>query len=768
MRPSSYAPPSRLWSVVLVLILTGILVSGQAESRSRSSKHKAVIEEVIETNSSGAASMATLPLRRVSLNFKQLGAWSSVNLRGTDASRTLSFSIRSDETVVAARFKMQYDYSPSLIPELSHLRFLLNERVVAVEGLPQGKNLANHRDIDLDPRWFTDVNFLRFNLIAHYTRQCENQFHSSLWLTISDLGLLELTLAPKAIVNDLKYLPAPFFDKRDDAPLKLPFVFANHPSPGTIKAAGIVSSWLGMLAGARGAQFPVSLGALPEGNAVVFMQGGSKIPGVDVPAGANLSVLTHPSNPLAKLLVVTGNNDTDLLRAARALALISATLSGPSVQVTKETQAAPRKPYDAPAWVPAHRPVRFGELAKLEELRIHGFYPDVIRLNYRVSPDTFTWRTLGVPLHLKYRFIRLPEHKNSSLNVSLNNNFLHALPLNMPFKRPDDVNRLNLAGSDNVSRRSDLLYVPPYAVGGKDQLQMAFFFDVIQQGECQAMPPDNFQAAIDPESTLDFSAFPHFIALPNLAHFANIGFPFTRMADLSETAVVLPDQPNAFELNVYLTLMGKFGEATGYPVLHHTPLTAADVEKAGNMDILVIGSANSQGVMSRWADRLPVVQINGERRVREPDVTWMPRFRWEEEDIQAMPHPESDLNLTGRGELTTLMAFESPLTSSRSVVLIHADKAPDLQKVVDLLTNSERVSSIKGDLVVVDDKTVNTAKVSPTYYFGALAWKMKLDWLLTDHPVWVSIVVVVLCLLAALAAYRPLRLLIKRFTKAKT
>jgi hypothetical protein len=763
MRPTTIflrKPRLTLGLAALAVTLCCTLLSFTTQAKTKTPKSKAVIEEVIDSNP-----VPTAKHRVVSLNFKQLGAWSSVNLRGADGSRTLNFSIRADEMVVGAKLKLLYDYSPALIPELSHLRILLNERVAMVEGLPQGKHLGNAREIDLDTRQFSDTNSLRFNLIGHYTRQCEDPFHSSLWLTLSDLGRLELTLAPKATTNDLKHLPAPFFDKRDDVTLKLPFVFAGNPSPGTIKAAGIVASWFGIQAGNRGAQFPTSLSTLPEGNAVVFIQGGEKIAGVETVAGSTLSIATHPSNPLAKLLIVTGSNDAEMLRSAQAIALVSKALVGQSLVITKETEVAPRKPYDAPAWVPIDRPVRFGEIARPEELRAQGWYPEVIRLNYRVSPDVFTWRTAGVPLNLKYRFTRLPEHKASSLNVSLNNDFIHALPLNYAYKNPDEINKLNLTGSDNVSKRSDLLFIPPYAVGGRDQLQLAYFFDILKHGECQNMPPDNLQGAIDPESTLDFSAFPRYAALPNLAYFSNIGFPFTRMADLSETAVVMPDSPNPHELGVYLTLMGRMGEATGYPVLKHTTVTAADIDKVVDHDLLVIGSANSQTLLSKWADKLPLVQINGERRVREPDATWMPTYRWEEKDVQSSALSKGNLNLSGSGDLTTMMAFESPLKGARSVVLVHADKPADLQKVTDVLTNVERVGGIKGDLVVFNEKDLNHAKVSPTYYVGALPLLDKFQWFFSDHPLLVGLVVLLVCLFVAIMAYRPMRRLLIRRAK---
>ncbi|MDD2811733.1 cellulose biosynthesis cyclic di-GMP-binding regulatory protein BcsB, partial [Rhodoferax sp.] len=327
---------------------------------------------------------------------------------------------------------------------------------------------------------------------------------------------------------------------------------------------------------------------------------------------------------------------------------------------------------------------------------------------------------------------------------------------------PDEVNQLNQVGSDNVSRRNDLLFIPPYAVGGRDQLQMGYYFDLLKHGECQNMPPDNLVGAIDPESTLDFSGFPHYAAMPDLAYFANVGFPFTRLADLAETGVVLPDRPNTHELSVYLALMGRMGESTGYPVLRHALGTAADVDKMADRDVMVIGSANSQALMSKWADKLPLVQINGERRVRESDVTWKPTYRWEQQDNQFTPTPKGDLNLNSGGDLTTLMAFESPMKPARSVVLVFADRPGDLQRVTDVLTNLERISQVKGDLVVFNESDLNHTKVSATYYVGALPFMSKLRWLFADHPMWAGLVVVLASLLLAVALSQTLRKVFRR------
>lgn len=764
--------PSTTVAAALVFAVATTFTPTAVESKSqtpRSTKIQPAEESIIEAGKGPADGR-----RVVSLTFKEMGAWSPINLRGVDASRTLNFSVRADEVVVGAKLRIAYDYSPALIPELSHMRLLLNERMVGNEGLPKDKGLANSREINLDPRLFGELNSLRFNLIGHYTRQCENPFHSSLWLTLSDLGRLELTLAPVSKTNDLKHLPAPFLDKRENTPLKLPFVFASTPSFGALKAAGVVASWFGLQASYRGAQFPVTLNALPEGNAVVFMHSNDNIEGVSGKAGATVSIQPHPNNPRAKLLLVTGSTDEEFARAARTIALIAPTLAGQMVTVTKETEAAPRKPYDAPAWIPTDRPIRFGELAKLEELRVRGYYPEVVRLNYRVSPDLFTWRSQGTPVKLKYRATRLPLHKNSSLNVSLNTNYIQSIALNELDRNSNGIAPSNgtalVAPVGVVSNglREESLMLPPYATLGRDQLQLSYYFDIIKEGECGELPPDNLQAAIDAESTIDFSGFPHYVALPNLAYFSSLGFPFTRMADLSETAVVLPDRPNADELGLYLALMGRMGEATAYPALRHAVISATDVDKMAARDLIVIGSASNQSLMNKWANHLPMVQVNGERQVREPDDKWFPAYRWEQKDVVSTALPRGSLVLTGGGNLAAAMAFESPLQAKRSVVVLFADKAADLRKISDALTDPERVSSIQGDFAVIDDKLIDHAKVSPTYYLGDLPNLSKLRWFFSDQPWLLSLLGLLLSILAAAIVYRPLRRMVSNRTKTNS
>lgn len=705
--------------------------------------------------------------RTIKLDLSQLGGWAPIKLRGGAGIRVLNFNVRADEKVVAAKLIVAYDYSPSLIESISHFKVSLNDKTAILESLPKDRAIATRRELDLDPNLFKDANELRLDFDGNTSLNCSNQLLSSIWLNVNDPTMLELTVVPKPLVSDLKALPAPFFDKAD-ATLNVPMVFSANPSAGSLRAAGVVASWFGIRAAQKPAKFPAFFNELPSGNAVIFVSGPEEVAGIKANSSQSLSIQPHPSNPNAKILVVAGQTEADILSSARTLALWHQTLNGPSYKVIKEIPATARKPYDAPAWVRTDRPVTFGELTKLQDLKTQGYFPDVIRVNYRVPPDVFSWRTNGVPMRLKYRATRLPQHKNSALGLSINNNFIDSIALNVAAekatlsKAPGDITE-----STNASLRELNTFLPAYGVTSRDQLQFAYSADITYTDAC-ALPPDNFVASIDAESTIDFSKFPKYTALPNLNFFTQMGFPFSRLADLSETTVVLPDRPSIDEIGVYLTVMAKMGESTGYPSTNHQLIRASDIASAADTDLIVVGSGSSQSLFSSWSASMPIAVNSGVRTIKEPVAGWRPAFGWEQQQANKANKAVGQINISGPGTLVAMMGFESPLKPKRSVVFFYADKSSDLSRIQDALMDPARALGMIGDLVIFGEKSTQSTKAGSDYFVGELEATSKIRWLLADHPIVVALVVLLLAVLLAALLYRPLLLFKRRLAKARS
>jgi hypothetical protein len=208
-----------------------------------------------------AAAAAQAPAAGVvrELNLTQLGIDYAVQLRGISGTVGIPFNVRADELVTAASLKLNYAYSPSLIPELSHLKVTVNDVLVAT--LPVNRAEAGKpqtAEIPIDRRLITEFNRINIELIGHYTRDCEDPSHTSLWARIDASSTLKLAVSPLKLTNDLAALPQPFFDRRDVRRARIPFVFGSPETPPVLEAAGVVSSWFGALADYRGATFPVS------------------------------------------------------------------------------------------------------------------------------------------------------------------------------------------------------------------------------------------------------------------------------------------------------------------------------------------------------------------------------------------------------------------------------------------------------------------------------------------------------------------------------
>jgi len=700
--------------------------------------------------------------RRQTLTFADLGALDPLQLRGTDGQNGVPFSVRGDEVVTAATLHLIYSYSPALLPSISQLKVLINGEVAATLPVPRDQaGMLVARDVSIDPRFITEFNHLNVQLIGHYTQQCEDPSNSSLWATVSNASSLDLTYAFLASKPDLAALPAPFFDRRDVRRLELPFVFAQKPSAQTLEAAGAVASWFGALAGYRGALFPAQIDNAPlSGNAVVFATPDSRPAGVNIPevSGPTIAVVEREAPARGRLLLVLGRNDAELETAARALGMGQNAFSGESATVTQLTDLQQRRPYDAPNWLPTDRPVRFGELAEARDLTVSGYDADSVRVNLRVPPDLFMWQTKGVPIDLGYRYTVRPAPDRSSLNISVNNGFVQSLRIPAVSSSTFDLGQyFTRVMPDRTAAARREIYVPPLLLTPRAQLRLHFYYDIPKTGECQGRVLDNVVGAIDPNSTIDLSGFPHYMALPDLAAFANGGFPFTRMADLSQTAVILPNEAGSADYSLYLLEMGRMGASTGYPATGVTVTTAADVDRFADKDLLILGSPGRQPLLQRWAKSMPFSGDADRRSFQLTDVGFKLVDWWHGPHGVERSPARADLSLVSSNGDALITGFESPLRKDRSAVaLVSAAGQSDADLSAALLDN-DLLPDIQGAMAVIHGRNVTVTSNGEAYYVGHLSPLHYMRWALSSHPLLLVLGGLAAALVIAALFYRALR-----------
>ena len=755
---SAQLPRKRMLPALLALVLAGTAVPV--------SRISAATAPAAAT-AGGASQLLPVDagVRTIRASFKDLGALFPLQLRGVDGTSGVAFSVRGDEVVTSAKVKLNYSYSPALLTNLSHIKVIVNEQVAAtipVTTLQAGENLQ--REIVIPPRLVTEFNRLNLQLIGHYTMECEDPLHSSLWANVGNDSVLELTVAPVAQTNDLALLPQPFFDRRDVRPLELPMVFATSPNMGTLQAAGVMSSWFGSLAGFRGAKFPSLVGELPaRGNAVVMIAGKTRTPGgLAVPdiQGPTVAVVSHPTDRNGKLLLVMGRDEAELAVAAKALAIGSSALSGPLARITEVTELKPRKPYDAPNWLASDRPVKFGELVESEALNVSGYSPDLIRVNFFLPPDLFAWRQKGIPVDLRYRYTPRPNEDKSTLNISVNQQFLSSLPLHaVNHGEPGALDRLltTVVPQGEKALKRDSFHIPLFKLPAQSQLQMHYYYDVVKQGACKDVPLDNVRGSVEANSSIDISGFSHFIAMPDLAAFGNAGFPFTRMADLSESAVVMPDKSNGQEYAAYLGLMGIMGRVTGYPALGVTVVQAQQVDQLADKDLLVLASGGNQPLLKQWASSMPAALQGDTKNFLMSDfanrlVRW-----WGFGQESAQHERRNQIAFSSSSTDALIAGFESPLRSGRSVVVVASNQPAGLGQVMDALLDAELLKNVQGSTTLIRGSKVDSIVAEKNYHVGQLGPLVYAQWFLSRNPLLLIVLGVSAALLIAIIMYLSLR-----------
>ena len=696
--------------------------------------------------------------RRETRTLRQLGLRGPMQMRGVSDLQGVLFGVRGDEVVTAASLNLQGATSPALIPELSQLAITLNEQFIGAIQPDRNRPAFGPLQFPVNPVFFADNNRLNFRFSGRYAVECNDPLSGLLWSTISDTSTLSLTLERLPLTRDLARLPEPFFDQRLlREPLNLPVIMADTAGNEVVRAAVIASSWFAVQADYRGANFPVQASLPDRGNAVVMAIGPDSVPGVTLPRfdGPTLALVQNPRDQFGLLLVIGGRSGAEAVTAASALAVGREALSGESALV--QAQNVPvRAPYDAPRWINTSRPVRLGEIMDPSELQAFGYAPGAISVPFRTAPDLYTWRNRPLQADIRFRSPPGPvmDVAVSRLDVAVNDVFLRSLPLRGADPSWPWSWLSRQVGA--VERTQATLGIPPWMVFGQNELQLRFDMRPLHRGDCMAVPGD-VRAAIDSDSTLDLSNAHRFVALPNLAHFVSAGFPFTKLADLSQTAMVLPERPNSQELTAALGLVGRLAAIVGYPATGLNVVRPNGLEASADRDLIVIGALGRQPALATLLRDGPVTLEGNRLSVNLSDplgdfraVFGGNRAREERERVAAQ--------LAAPGEaLGLLVGFQSPLRAGRSVVALTGSTPAGMEGMLAALRDPEQLPRIQGDVALLSGGRVEGYRLGSTYNVGSIPPWLYPQQYLAAQPWAILLILIVAIILMVGPLYWVLR-----------
>jgi len=673
-----------------------------------------------------------------SVNLKQLGSGDTLTLQGQDSRYFINFNASSNEVISQAILKLNYQYSPDLISDKSQINIYLNgERVASLATPKDDANKNLEVTIRIPTELFSENNRFTFQLIGHYDAKCEDPKSPKLWAKIGGQSTLIVNGLPLLLSNNLANLPIPFTSKYSSRRLILPFAFKTAPNNTELEAAGIVSSWLGSKSAQSGVQFPVLVNSLPSsGNAIIFVDSETSFPGIALPiiTGPMLFIASNPKDPYGKFLFVMGKNKAELKQAATSLALGTQVLSGQVTSLIPVTQIPERKPYDAPNWLSEAGPVKLNDLTVDTNPKLD--------FDIQLPPDLYSEDKTGIPINLNYSYDNQLIGNGGVLNVTYKTQAIKTIPL-----QPQNQWIFNISkGINNILKQIGIskskgeivdkevtTYIPQALIYpnyessvtlNKDQISLGPFlqtnFSQIPEKSGNCYKPElngPIDATLNPSSSIDISGMQHFISMPNLAAFSNSGFPFSRLADLSETAAILPDTPNLKDYAALFNILGRMGRLTGYPSISLTVANYSQLRDVKNKDLLIITSGSeNQAILHQWESLIPSsnqVNISFENGIR---------------------HLQNFLNSSPKFDIyknTFLTGFQSPLDGNRSVILVSSFNPDYLNDISTSLDGS--MGFISGSLVRLNEGQIELMFDKQTYESGTLPFVSKLSWLFSKN-----------------------------------
>jgi cellulose synthase (UDP-forming) len=703
------------------------------------------------------------------IRLLDMGRPDGVHLEGTSSEVSVPFSTRQDDAFVGSRISLMFSYSGAVGRDDGELSVYLNNELIGSVQLGRTRGAKSRAEFTFSPALLTTDNRLmfKFALKGQGANACKIARDRAFWVNIEPASFVYLSATRLPLADELAFLPRPFVDPKDPLALTLPFVLPPSPEPAVVQAAGMVAGYFGLIAQYKGATFPVVFNGLPAGNAVVLVVGDRYPPGVaSIPGeGPRVAVITNPSQVDSKLLLIIGANAAELQTAAATLALQASSLRG-GWSVARATLPPLRKPYDAPTWISTDHAVRLGDMVIPTALNGRRI-ADAPQVFFRTAPDLFFGALSGGTLYLRLHRAddTWIDAGDSRIFIDLNQRVVGEVPMEPKLKVLSRLKEWLFPG--NADDRVSPVILPGYQLFSANRLDFKFDLRATQGADCDTLEWSD-RTGIDPDSLIDLTRVAHFAAFPNLALFANSGFPFTRLADLSDTAFVLPEAPTTDEVQAFLNLLGKIADATGLPATRYAVVSAEHVDTVADRNLIVLGLDSSQPLLRQWESYNSV-------HITSTDVTTASKRNFLQRLIQPFdpraPYYQGSAVELARASLgkpySYMSSFWSPLDVNCIVVMIGANQGAALVDLTRQMEEPDFTAKIQGDFFFSTDGKGEFYTSGRRKFVGELPIWWKIQWLagsfgLAAFACVICAIIIFAATIQRFAAYRARRLLVRR------
>lgn len=698
------------------------------------------------------ASAESSATNRTEISLATLGNLSGpLRLAGASAVRRITIPLSAREHAREAVLHLVVSNSVSLLMARSQLAVRVNDRTIAQIQLSP-KQPETTADISVPADLLrAGYNALTFAVAQHSTENCEEPNSPELWTEVdttastlrmqTELKPLTPTLAS---LNDL-------IDPKQWSARSVVIVSAAHPendqqlTSGALLVQGVALRlrYLSVTPSVLDAQPGIGAGLLP-GLALPPLAGSDVLligtrdalhPYIDPQLlgridAAFLGVYPKPDDARHFVLVVSGRDDAEVNRAARAFAHDELPLPRRSelISAAFDESTAPR--WSAARTLSGTLPWSFRQLGYTSRtLRPN----DDVNIDVRLPADIYAPEDAKVTLDINFSE-GAKMREDSVLDISLNGRFAQAIALDQTQGAVIRHYRVSIplrdfhTGNNTLSLRA--LLVPSVS------------------DRCVLRQTDNLEVTLLDSSTLTLPNASHYATLPDLRRFADSGFPYTVPSDGGGLAMRIASHDNS-TIAAGWSVMGKLAQ------IQMVPLTRAQVtfgEPGVDRHIILVGATPELPHTS--LDNAPWfpgkrIKLLGDaaRSSHERSDGWLGRH-WNE--LFGTPANAASASITLHGDVTLsdqLLVMQYGGAGGHALTVLTSASAKELLDGVSHLIEPGYWSSLDGNvaLLSVNRPDLWTARVGDTYQTGTLN---ALDWLgfaLSRHP-WIGYAALLLLL----------------------
>ncbi|MCW8800305.1 MAG: cellulose biosynthesis cyclic di-GMP-binding regulatory protein BcsB [Desulfobacter sp.] len=730
---------------------------------------------------------AGVDARVVSLPLKDFMAVDNIRLSGIEANtQRFEFKLPIPERwkVHKARLTFGYTNSSALIKDRSKLIFVFDGFVLAQNSLDP---LVYKKKLTVPiPPSLLGPGYHPFEIqVAQHSVEtgCEDPSAPELWTSIELVdAVIELEMDMKDIplrvssVNDFLY------DPKNIHPPDINLIFPEL-TPGIMKSVTLCATGIANRYEYRRTRFFNTAEISRSTDTILvgdpeFLK--SKLSRFSLPdsiwkniQGPQLSLHHLPylepsetskskpkADPRHALMIVSGRNEKEILKASTALSLLSMPLPDASSLHLTDIQVPTLEPYRFKNGLVPGCTYSLKALG-MDSFTFKGMTPIPKGIEFRVPSNSHLTPNDQAVLSLTIAY-GAAMREDSVLNIQLNDKFVAGIPLKDPSGgkyRDYEVDILMSSLRPGINR---LLFAPELVPLITDQ--------------CTLIQTGNLKMTLFDNSTLSLPEIDHWIEMPNLGALLTDGFPFGRYPDMRETQIVVPDKtPASFMASVNLIAMTS--QKIGFP-----PLAATwhlDTPVSGDKDLILVSQHHT--IPQPFREAAPI-DLTTPGPIKMPHLG-RPKgdcennsilsnfFHPRQEKITRVAIEESKLVVLRADPVLTqgrgaCIEFQNPKNQNRSVFMLTAQNEKDMAKTGQALWDPRVQASLRGDTAFINltDPELDTRsfRLGDNYYLGKVSPIPFMDYYANTYPLWFIGVIAILCFSLAMLLYMLLRARNKR------